>query len=1102
MFSVTILRRVTIAALAGFLCLTVCAQEVAQAPAVAGVIHGTVKSGQMPIPGVSITAANTLTGKKVLSSTGADGSFRIEVPSRGRYVVRAELPAFAVVTKEVVINQTTTDVQADVDMVLLSRVPKTDDNAQQGLPAMAAMNGRTAQRLRVDVDQSAFGQTNGMQQESVAQDMPAMANSADAANDSTAVAGNLGQTQDFGRNIDDMRDRIEEMRARGELPNGPGPVIFGGPGGGGDRGIMISGPGGMGGGGGRVFRGFNINQPHGSIFYSFGNSALNAAPYSLNGAPSDKPDYGSNRFGATIGGPLKIPKLFDAGQNTFFFFNMFGTRASTPYDVYSTVPTLLQRSGDFSQTTTSSGANVQIFNPSTGLPFAGNKISAIDPSAAALLQFIPVPNQNGVQNYHFSSSAETDSTNIAFRVMHNFGPQQTNQRRRGPFGRNGINFGLNYSTSSGDLLRPFATIGGKTQSHGLNANAGYTISRGRLTNVLRASFNQSRTSTNNLFAGITNVAGLAGITGVSQNPADWGVPNLSFSDYQSLNDVTPLSQRDNTFQITDMIIWSRGKHNVRMGGDYRRMTTVLRNNTNPRGSFTFTGFATAERDANGNIVPGTGYDFADFLLGFAQQTSIQYSPNQYSFAANGWDLFVNDDWRLGASLTLDLGLRYEYVGPYTEAHGQLATLDVAPGFTAAVPVCATPSVPAGTCLFDQGPYTGPLPPSLVHPDRNNFAPRIGIAWKPFSKTVLRAGYGINYNTGQYRSIVQQLAFQPPFSFTQTNIGTLADPLTLANGFPATTTQVTNNYAVDPNYRLGYVQMWNVNIQREIGWGAVLNVGYIGSKGTALDMVRAPNRGPDGLLISGVQPFLWESSEGSSILHAGSVRVRKRLQKGISIGGTYTFSKSIDNASSIGGGIVVVAQNDLDLAAERGLSSFDQRHRFTGDYIIDLPFGEGRHWLTRGGPLARAFGDWEWSGSFTIASGTPFTARVLGNFADVARGTNGTLRADWNGEPIQLSDPTLGEWFNTAAFTVPPTGQFGSAGRNTIIGPGTILFNMSLSKTFPMKDMMGFEVRADANNIFNTPQFTGIDTVVNSPTFGRVISVGAMRTITLSMRYRF
>jgi hypothetical protein len=650
-----------------------------------------------------------------------------------------------------------------------------------------------------------------------------------------------------------------------------------------------------------------------------------------------------------------------------------------------------------------------------------------------------------------------------------------------------VNVGLNYNDNSSDQFRPFPSVQGKLHNNGLNTNAGHTFSKGKWTNNLRINFNRNRTDTRNLYSGATDIEGLLGISGVSQNPLDWGLPGLSFSNFSSLSDVNPVARSDRTFQVSDNVIWRHGKHNVHFGADFRHLWTDLSSNTNPRGTFTFTGLATSLSGQQ-----GTGYDFADFLLGIPQQTSIQYSPNKYSFAENGWDLYMNDDWRVSGSLTLNIGLRYEFLSPFTEANNQLVNLDAATNFTAVTPVEPGQS----------GPFHGVFPASLVKPDRNNWAPRIGFAWKAFNKTVVRGGYGINYNLGQYRGIVQQLAFQPPFSFTQTNLLSSTTPLTLLNGFPISTDAVTNNYGIDPNYRLGYVQMWNLNVQRELPWNFMLNVGYTGSKGTALDIVRAPNRGPDGLRIPDVQPFLWESSQGSSILHAGNVRLRRRFTKGMAFGATYTFSKSIDNASSIGGGATVVAQNDLDLAAERGLSSFDQRHKFTGDFTFDMPFGEGRHWLNRASALEHILGSWELSGSFNIASGFPNTARVLGNFADVARGTNGTLRANYTGAPISIGDASVLQWFNTAAFLVPAPGQFGDAGRNTIIGPSLMSINMALSKSFQFKDTMGMEVRAEANNIFNMAQFTSIDTVVNSPTFGQVIGAGAPRRIQLSLRYRF
>jgi hypothetical protein len=341
---------------------------------------------------------------------------------------------------------------------------------------------------------------------------------------------------------------------------------------------------------------------------------------------------------------------------------------------------------------------------------------------------------------------------------------------------------------------------------------------------------------------------------------------------------------------------------------------------------------------------------------------------------------------------------------------------------------------------------------------------------------------------------------------------------LQNGFPPVPPgSISNNFGVDPNYRLGYVQIWNLDVQQQIRPTLIMNLDYTGTKGTRLDILEAPNRTATGVLFPGVQPFYWEDSVGDSTANALSVRVRKRLQGGFSIGGRYTFSKSLDNASTIGSGeplvaqgagrtgvsgVTNVAQNAFDLAAERGLSSFDQRHSFTADYLWELPFGHERRWLSGKTPLRAVLGDWNWSGDWTLASGLPFTPRTLGNVLDVSHGTNGTVRADVvPGQAVSVPDPSIAEWFNTTAF-VAPTGPFGDARRNSIEGPGSRLFDMSFTKIFPLSESRSLEFRAQFSNVFNTPQYVGIDTVINSPTYGRVISVGPMRSLLLTARFRF
>jgi outer membrane receptor protein involved in Fe transport len=830
----------------------------------------------------------------------------------------------------------------------------------------------------------------------------------------------------------------------------------------------------------------------------------------LSGTPLPRADYNQLHFGAYFGGPLNVPKIFHGGNKTFFFAGWSGRRGSTPSDALSTVPTSAERGGDFSALAT------PVYNPATGQQFAFNgQLNVIDPTlitpqARTLLNYIPLPNLPGTtQNYHEVTSAESDSDSVSLRLVHNFGPVPAQGNRppggggRGGGGRrsqNNLNLGLSWTKTTSSIVGAFPSLDGGTGTQGLNANAGWVYGKGRAVNNLRFIYNHNHVSTTNLYSMVTDVAALAQIGGVSTNPFDWGIPGINFTSFSGLSDPMPRRELDQTYTISDSVIWTRGKHNWRFGGDYRRILQSFHAARNAEGTFTFTGFATAQY-VGGVQQQGSGSDLADFLLGLPQQSSVQFGTNTYNFRANSYDFFAQDDWRIRASLTLNLGLRYEYNGPYTEAKNQVANLDVAPGFTAAVPV-----LPGQV-----GPYNGVFPASLIKADRNNFSPRLGLAWKPLKLTVVRAGYGINYNLAQYGAVIQNFAFQPPFAETATNTAATADFLHLANAFPSLAPgSITNNFAVDPNYRLGYVQVWNVDIQRELRGGIVLNLDYNGSKGTRLDTERA-------LLIPGLQAFTYESSAGNSVFHAGSIRLRKRLANGIGLGATYIYSKSIDDASSIGGGGVVVAQNPFDIAADRGLSSFDQRHKFTGNWIYDLPFGENRRFLQKGF-VSHILAGWQYSGDFTVASGLPFTVRVLGGALDIQRGVSGSLRANLvPGESIRISAPTTKEWFNTAAFCQPQTptpsnltppcvnpgdSQFGDAGRNILEGPGQVSMDMSLNKTIQIKEYRSLDLRITANNVFNMVYFTSLGTSVNSSTFGEVTGVGNMRRVTVQARFRF
>jgi hypothetical protein len=1078
-------------------------------------VGGTITSGSTLLPGVVVSVLDADNHALDVSASNADGTYTLRIPGPGRYTLKAEFVAFAAITRELTVDRTGCQQRLDLAMTLASRVPKA--------PAAAAADGsaptgggRQAPRNQATGRGQAGGRGQAFQSLALVADAAGLAGTDEAAGSATDPAAQLLLPPGFSPETSaESVTAIGASRApEGFLgPNGPGDFAdrfangFGGDGGPGGAGGFgggtagFGGPGGFAGGrgfgpgaggpGGPFGRGGRGNQIRGTVFQSTDSSVLDSAPFALNGQPTIKPDYLQQRFGATLGGPLVIPKVINSPR-TFFFVNYTGNHSSNPYDAYSTVPTLAARSGDLSAIAKT------IVDPLTGLPFVNNQIPAsrLDPATQKLLALVPLPNQTGDrQNFHAVTTTTNNLDDINIRMVRTFGAPAQGQGRgnagRGGFGggRGGpgagragvsnLNLTIHYRHSDSTSANPFPALGGTSKSSAWDIPVGYSFTKAGLTHAVRLQFNRQHAETTNLFASTQNVAGDAGLSGIATDPFDWGAPTLSLSAF-NLRDISPSARTDHTLAIGDTIVKTRGKQTIRFGGDYRDIRADSRTDANARGSFVFTGLF-------------SGVDLADLLLGLPQQATVQFGPGPERFRSHSADLFVQDDWRASNTFTVNAGLRYEYFSPLSEAGNRLVTLDVAPGFTAAAPVAAGAS----------GPYSGALPDTIVRPFRTGFAPRLGIAWRPKQGTVVRAGYGINYNSSVYQSIAQQLAGQPPFAVTDTVLATPGTLLPIETALLSVTPgATTNTYAVDPNYRLGSVQIWNLDLQRDLTRTVNVGVGYTGTRGSNLDILRAPNRDPNGTLrIAGVAPFIWESSEGDSIMHAVTFRVRKRLTNGVAAGASYTLSRSIDDASSIGGGVGVVAQNDQDLAAERGLSSFDQRHRVSGDFTYELPFGANKHWF-KSGAAAAVFGNWQVNGNVSLASGTPFTARVIADIRDVARGTNGTLRADYNGQPIEVSDPSSTLFFNTAAFSVPAPGTFGNAGRNTIIGPGTSVMNLGITRNVTWSQTRGVSIQLLASNLFNTVQFASIDTVVNSPTFGQVTSVRPMRRMQLLVRFRF
>jgi hypothetical protein len=662
---------------------------------------------------------------------------------------------------------------------------------------------------------------------------------------------------------------------------------------------------------------------------------------------------------------------------------------------------------------------------------------------------------------------------------------------------------FNSSRSNSVSNFPLLTSSASTRGQNLNLTEIHTFGP-RTINTLTGNFNRQRSSSLNPFANTQDITTELGIQGVATNPLDWGPPATQFTNFTGLNLPIPSLTRNQTFRVVDVFLRNVGKHNIRLGGELRRVQDNTLTDPNARGTFTFSGYTTSDFTTNGLPVPNTGFDFADFLLGLPQSTSVRFGESANYFRSWVYSGFFQDDWRVAAHLTINYGLRYEYFMPFTEKYGHLSDLAFSPGFSSA------------TVVTGQNP--GSLPDSLLRADAHNLAPRFGLAYRPWSQhtLVFRAGYGIFYDGSIYSRIFPNMASQPPFADASTLVTTPKSVLTLENGFPALGPNILRNtYAVDPNFRTPYAQTWNFSIEDEIARNLLLSLGYVGTKGTKLDLRLAPNQSAPGSPVTSGQQvalqnalaFTYETSGAASIYHGLQAGLRRQFHGGFSMSGTYTYSKSIDDAGSVGGAGSSVVQNYLDIAAERALSTFDMRHKLLINHTYELPFGEQRRWLRQPGMVRRAFGDWQISGITSIHSGTPYTASILGNLSDRA-GTAAisNLRANATGQVVELprSERTTQDFFNTAAFALPDPGEYGDAGRDTILGPGVVNFNMALDKllTFSREKGIRGDFRISANNIFNTPAFTGLVTVVNEQGYGRVTSVGTMRALTFSLRVRF
>ena len=1172
-----------------------------------GTIHGNViagtagKPGGVPLPGVAVTATNSLTGRRYTAATDADGVYTLKIPRNGRYVLRAELAGFAPATAEVVLKGepaeatgtaagVTTALTADLGLQLASRAEAAEQASAAGgsgsAGAASLLRGLQGLSLSAGTPGAEEASTGGGNTGAALPSLGGLSEAPGAGNETVAVSGQTGQTNGLANfSEDELRERIqqgvEQARASGQLPPGIDPTnaIVGllgnlmagaGPGGGG-RGTG-GGRGGGGNGFGRgagsgsgsgAFRNLDPTQLHGGFNFGGEYSSLDSAPWSPTLLPQIKLPYSKDTFGATLAGSPYIPGLIKPSSKQFGFLNFNFSRNTTPEVLPGTVPTDAERTGDFSaltQTVNGGTAVTPIYDPTTGQQFNYNgQPNVIDPARITpqalyvLNNFYPHANvaTAGTQayNYQTNTTAGQNSANLSMRFIRNLGANNS-----GPFGgfgggsRNGpatlrqsLNTSFSYSHSASDLRNIILPLSGATQTDGYNLSEGYVVGFGRFNNTSTVTWNRSHALTRNYFTNTGNdpaaAAGIAlpstGVLGAQPNFYN-GLPALNFTNFLSVNNTDPQNNIGQTISFSDQVSYRHKKHNLRLGTDIRRVHQDYLGGGTPLGAFTFTGYNTESQGVNGDQTKsltstgqvGSGSAFADFLLGLPQKTVIQAGLNKIYLRANVFDLYANDDFRVANGLTLNGGLRYEYFSPYSEKNGRLVNLTGVTEQTASVG-CETPNgisvqTSAGTLTCAAGPTS-----SLLHADRVLFSPRFGVAWRPhvfptlLKQTVLRAGYGINFNTTQFASFAQSLSYQAPFAASQNNVLSTppltgqpgdntgcnqatplsASNLTLANGFSCNNKLYQNTYAVNPNYRLGMVQIYNADIQRTLPEGVILNIGYNGSHGSGLNVVRAPNHTGNTVTTPDAVAFTYQSSDAESTFNALTINVQKRLQKGIAVTAKYQYAHSIDDASSFGGASTTsTIQNDDDLHAERANSSFDVRHSLTGTWVYELPVGPNRTFLSRGGLASRLLDGFSISGSYTLASGNYYTPSYISTAAQTAAGGTYTLRPNRVFTQPIAGTGALRSFFNAEAFADPST--YGTASRYSIEGPGQVLVASSLARTISFGETRSFEARVTANNVFNTVQYNGINTQVDSATFGQVTGAATMRQITFVGRFRF
>ena len=1056
------------------------------------------------VPGATLTIVNVDTNDTRVAVSNDRGQYNVPFLPSGRYTVKCELSGFQAMRREGIVLETDQEVRVDF---ALKAGELTESVTVVGTPLLAAdtssvgqvvtgqtisdlpLNGRNflqLARLATGVLESAGGDRAAEGGAFVANGARSVLNSflLDGVDNNARIVDQQNSSNVVSQpSVDALAEfSIQTNNFSAEYGQAAGAVV---------NATIRSGS----------------NRIRGVGFEFLRNDKFDARnPF----AAGEEKRLNRHQYGGTVGGPIKRDK-------TFFFTSWETTDEVRGTDYRNTVPTAAERSGDFSAFRNNQGRAVIIYDPATTRPnpngtgfirdpFPGNRIPAsrIHPLAAKLLAMLPQPNLPDLTgNYAVTRDAFRKRHQWDTRVDHGF---STNSKLY-----------VRYSLTNRDdqVPGPYdAPLIGTTQfqqaikdqfSHNVAIGQTQVLGNNRV-NEVRIGYNRIR---DDLFPWVTDTTPSGfGFKGIPEGRGVTGLPRIQIGGFSNIGEAAflPNFKISEVAQAGDTFSFLRGRHAFKVGANYRFIRSFFNISSQARGFYNFTGAFSQNPQAR----PNSGSGLADFMLGLPNNTQLSTSllgDIRYHYAAG----YVQDDWRVNSRLTLNLGVRYEiFTHPY-ERNGLQANLLLDQLKLIFVDNKVPPSVPAAFATTVPG---GVSPKTLMRTDRNNFAPRLGLAYKLRDRTVVRGGAGIFYGDHPTIGASGRLPASPPF---QVNVNLTSDQITplvtLDSGFPADAlapvfSPFLNFNSWDPNAPQAQAYHWNTNVQHEFRW-FVVELGYTGSRGTNLAVgwdPNAPAPGPGSVASRRPYPQFGNINgqryDGHSDYHAGHARVERRLRGGLSVIGHYTFAKSIDvgGANFISGDNVY--RNSRDIELDRGLSAFDVRHNAVFSYIWDIPVGRGRRFELGNAWLNGIVGGWQFNGITTARSGTPFTPSLNVNPANSGHARPNRL-ADGN---LPRGERSAARWFDPAAFAPAVPFNYGDAGRNILIGPGFFNTDFGLFKRFKFERLTRgneIQVRLEAFNVFNQPHYRQPNAVVDLLDAGRITGiVGTMREMQVGIKFLF